>query len=75
MIGCCDILLAVGWFRIYMKRRAAFECRTLICSARLCGLEYCRGCFKETFEMVSEKGRFQWRGRLPLLSNLHAEVF
>ena len=22
------------------------------------GLEYCRGCFEETLEMVSKKGRF-----------------
>ena len=57
-----------------MKRKAAFKCRTLIYSARLCGLEYCRGCFKDIFEMVSEKGRFQCRGRLLLLSNLHAEA-
>ena len=41
----------------------------------LLGLEYyCRGCFKETLEMVSEKGWFQWRRRLLLLSGLHSEV-
>ena len=52
-----------------------FKCRTLIYSARVCGLAYSRRCFRETFEIVSEKGIFQWRGRLlQLLSNLHAEV-
>ena len=40
---------------------------------RVCGvvLKYCCDCFKETIEMgrVPEKGRFQWRRRLLLLSN------
>ena len=47
--------------------KAAFKCRTLIYSARVCGLAYCRRCFRETFEIVSEKGIFQWRGRLLLI--------
>ena len=38
-------------------------------SVRGVGLKYCCGCFKETLEMVSEKGRFQWRRRLVLLSD------
>ena len=47
--------------------KAALKRRTLIYSARVCGLAYCRRCFRETFEIVSEKGIFQWRGRLLLI--------
>ena len=63
-----------------MKRKAAQECQQSLIytargqarvQARVCslGLEYCRNCFKETIEMVSEKGRIQGRSRLLLLSN------
>ena len=54
-----------------MKRKAAKECLSSIHATRVCGagLEYCRSCFKETLEMVSEKGLFQWCLRLLLLSN------
>ena len=55
--------------------KAAFKCRTLIYSARVCGLAYCRGCFKETFQMVSEKGifqsmKFRWRSYLNAVISL-----
>ena len=59
-----------------MKSKAAQECQqssiyTARVQARLSsvGLEYCHNCFKETIEMISEKGRFQGRSRLLLLSN------